>query len=147
MMRRVETGETYVGEVPLALFQGEAFKSKKYLDEAVEIVLKGLKNLGISQDEPIHICSGYVLMAAREALKEGGFKVTQKRIAGITQELAEEEYIRSLVRLGVGDKDEVAEMRSFNSFLIWVHEDLEGRERFVKTGWSAWPRLRREGRP
>ncbi len=65
----------------------------------------------------------------------------------MTQELAEEEYIRSLVRLGVGDKDEVADMRSFNSFLIWVHEDLEGRERFVKTGWSAWPRLRREGRP
>jgi hypothetical protein len=146
-MRRVETGETYVGEVPLALFQDEAFKSKKYLDEAVEIVLKGLKNLGISQDEPIHICSGYILMTAREALKDRGFKVTHKRIAGTTQELAEEEYIRSLVKLGVGDKDEVADMRSFNSFLIWVHEDLEGRERFVKTGWSAWPRLRREGRP
>jgi len=146
-MRRVETGETYVGEVPLALFQDEAFKRKKYLDEAVEIVIKGLKNLGISQDEPIHICSGYILMTAREALKERGFKVTQKRIAGTTQELAEEEYIRSLVKLGVGDMDEVADMRSFNSFLIWVHEDLEGRERFVKTGWSAWPRLRREGRP
>ncbi|MFB0557877.1 MAG: hypothetical protein ACETVY_02055 [Candidatus Bathyarchaeia archaeon] len=145
-MRRVETGETYIGEVPLALFQGSAFKSQKYLEVAVEIVLQGAKNLGISQDEPIHVCSGYILIAARDALKERGFRVTEKKITGKTQELAKNEFIESLVRLGMGDKDEVAELRSFDSFLRWVHEDLGSRERFVKTGWTAWSRLKREGR-
>lgn len=145
MMRRVETGETYVGEVPLTLFQGKAFKSQKYLDVAVEIVLQGVENLEITKDEPIRICSGYILTAARDALKERGFSVSQKRIAGKTQEFAKDEFIKSLVRLGVGERYEVAELRSFNSFLRWVHEDLECRERFVKTGWPAWPRLKGEG--
>ena len=33
-MRRVETGESHVGEVPLSLFQGKTFKEKGYLDKA-----------------------------------------------------------------------------------------------------------------
>jgi hypothetical protein len=55
-------------------------------------------------------------------------------------------FISSLVKIGVGDKERVAEIRSFDSFLDWVHADLQSRERFVKTGWSSWPRLRREGK-
>ncbi len=69
--------------------------------------------------------------------------MVERRITGATQELAEEEFLKSLSRLGVGDPEEVAEMRSFDAFLDWVLEDLEERERFVKTGWKAWPRLRR----
>jgi hypothetical protein len=146
VMRRVETSESHVGEVPLELFQGEAFKDKHYLERTVEIIFQGVKALNVSKDELIHICSGYILSTARDALKDKGYKVIQKKIAGATQELAERAFIRSLVRIGVGDEDEVVEMRSFDSFLDWVHADLEGRERFVKTGWSAWPRLKREGR-
>ncbi len=146
-MRRVETGESHVGEVPLELFQGEAFKDKRYLERVVEIVFRGVEALDVSEDEPIHICPGYILSMARDTLKDKGFEVVQKKIAGATQELAERAFIRSLARIGVGDVEGIAEMRSFDSFLDWVCADLEGRERFVKTGWSAWPRLKREGRP
>ena len=146
MMRRVETGGSHVGEVPLELFQGNVFKEKRYLGKAVEIVLDGVEALNVSKDEPIRICPGYILSTARNALKDKGYKITQRKIAGATQELAERAFIRSLVRIGVGDEDEVVEMRSFDSFLDWVHADLESRERLVKTGWSAWPRLKREGR-
>ena len=146
MMRRVETGDSHVGEVPLELFQGEAFKEKRYLDRAAEIVFQGVDMLSVSKDEPIHICLGYILSTARDSLKDNGFKTTQKKIKGATQELAERAFISSLVRLGVGDEERVAEIRSFDSFLDWVHTDLQSRERFVKTGWSSWPRLRREGR-
>ena len=146
VMRRVETGETYVGEVPIDLFRGEAFKRQLYLEEAEKLVLRGLEALKVSREEPIHICTGYILSKAREALRARGFKVVDARIRGETQALAEREFIRSLVRMGVGDEATVAGMRSFNAFLKWVLEDLEGRERFVKTGWRAWPRLR-EGRP
>ena len=146
MMRRVETGESHVGEVPLELFQGEAFKEKQYLGRASEIVFQGVETLNVSKYEPIHICPGYILSTAKDSLKDKGFKTTQKKIKGVTQELAERAFISSLVKIGVGDEERVADIRSFDSFLDWVHADLQSRERFVKTGWSSWPRLRREGR-
>ena len=147
VMRRVETGETYVGEVSLHLFQGEAFKRQLYLGSAAELVLRGVEALSVSKEEPIHICTGYVLSRARESLRERGFKVVSTKIRGETQALAEREFIRSLARMGVGDEAVIARRRSFDAFLRWVLEDLDGRERYVKTGWPAWPRLREEGNP
>ena len=145
VMRRVETGESYSGEVSLDLFQGSTFKTKEYLVQALKLVAEGMERLRVSQDEPIHICTGYILSKSREALIEEGYIVEGVKIVGPTQELAEREFLKSLVNLGIGDMITVASMRSFNSFLAWVHEDLEERERFVKTGWASWPRLR-EGR-
>lgn len=142
VMRRVETGEQHVGEVPLEMFQGSRFKDKNYLDRALEIVQDGIKALNVGKDEPVHICRGYILSKAREVLEATEYNVVHTKIEGRTQELAESEYISSLVRLGVGEKEEVARMRSFNAFLDWVHEDLKVREAFVKTGWKAWARLR-----
>ncbi len=144
VMRRVETGEQHVGEVPLKMFQGSRFKDKDYLDRALEIVQHGIEALNVGKDEPVHICRGYILSKAREVLEASGYNVVHTKIEGRTQELAESEYISSLVLLGVGDREEVARMRSFNAFLDWVHEDLEVRESFVKTGWKAWPRLRED---
>ena len=132
-----------MGEVPLRQFQGEVFKDKLYLNRAAEVVLGGVDALKVSREEPIHICTGYILSKAREALRERGFKVVTARIRGETQALAEGEFIRSLSWMGVGDEATIAGMRSFNALLRWVLEDLEGRERYVKTGWRAWPRLRR----
>ena len=142
MMRRVETGEAYSGEVPLDLFQGHTFREKKYLDKGAQIVLDGVRALSISPREEIRICTGYVLSKAREVLRERGFKVSQAKIAGETQMLAEKEFIKSLTQLGVGDDETVAAMRSFNGFLAWVKAELSTRERFVKTGWSSWPKLK-----
>ena len=142
MMRRVETDERYIGEVPLELFQNEKFKNKEYLVMTVNLIIDGIKRLGITQDEQLHFCSGYILSDAKELLDSMGYTTVHKKIVGTTQDFAETEFVKSLTRLGVGDEATVASMRSFNSFLEWVMEDLEKRERFVKTGWSSWPRLR-----
>lgn len=142
MMRRVETGDAYSGEVPLKLFRDPAFKEKTYLDKAVRIALRGIQVLTIPLDEEIRICSGYVLSKVREALRERGFKVVQTKIEGATQNFAEKEFVKSLTRLGVGEEEAVVSMRSFNGFLTWVMEDLRIRERYVKTGWRSWARLR-----
>ena len=147
MMRRVETGESYSGEISLTMFQGGVFKTKAYLVQSLKVVAEGMERLRVSQDEPIHICTGYIFSRAREALIEEGYTVRGVKIVGPTQELAEREFLKSLVRLGIGDMTTVASMRSFNSFLVWVHEDLEERERFVKTGWSSWSRLREGSAP
>jgi hypothetical protein len=141
-MRRVETGEQHVGEVPLEMFQWSRFKDKDYLDRALEIVQDGIKALNVGKYEPVHICRGYILSKAREFLESTGYNVVHTKIEGRTQELAESEFIKNLVRLGVGDKEEIARMRSFNAFLDWVYEDPEERESFVKTGWKTWSRLR-----
>ena len=55
---------------------------------------------------------------------------------------SEKTFVESLVRLGVGSHREVADIRSFDGFLEWVHEDLEHREQYVKTGWRSWPKHR-----
>jgi hypothetical protein len=144
-MRRIETGETYTGEIPLQVFQGAVFKSKLYLKSAVELVLEGVETFEVSETEPIHMCMGYIFSQARETLIEMGFNVISMKIRGETQEIAEEQFIRSLVRIGIGDRATVSDMRSFNRFLKWILEDLEARERYVKTGWPAWARLRQGG--
>ncbi len=100
-MRRVETGESYSGEISLDLFQGGAFKTKSYLAQALKVVARA--RLRVSQDEPIHICTGYILSKAREALIEEGYTVEGVKIVGPTQELAEREFLKSLVRLGIDD--------------------------------------------
>ena len=145
VLRRVEVGEYHIGEVPLTLFQGRIFKEKEYLDRTAEVVLEGIDALKIRKNEYIHVCEGYILSRAREELSKQGFKIVSTKIAGATQKLAETEFIRTLVRLGIGNEVTVAGMRSFKSFLRWVLEDLEHREHFVKTGWSSWPRLKTEG--
>ena len=147
VMRRVETGKSYSGEISLTMFQGGVFKTKAYLVQSLKVVAEGMERLRVSQDEPIHICTGYIFSRAREALIEEGYTVRGVKIVGPTQELAEREFLKSLVRLGIGDMTTVASMRSFDSFLVWVHEDLEERERFVKTGWSSWSRLREGSAP
>ena len=144
-MRRIETGEAHLGEISLTLFRGKTFSEKRYLHEAIRIIGEGIEKLGITKDEPLRVCTGYILSGVREALAREGYTVIPSKITGTTQELAEDEFVKSLVRLGVGGEAEVRRMRHFSSFIKWVREDLEVRERFVKTGWKAWPRLRAGG--
>ena len=143
MMRRVETGEYHSGEVPLELFQGPVFKEQLYLEKALEIAHEGIERLQITKGEPLQVCSGYILSRIRDELQAEGYEIVPVKITGHTQDLAEREFKKSLVRLGIGDEETVSEMRSFDAFLGWAMEDLDGRERFVKTGWKAWPRLKK----
>ena len=142
VIRRVGTDEKFVGEVSVEEFQGSAFKSKAYLPRILRIVREGSEALNLDKDEPVHVCTGYILSEVRKSLANEGYMVIPSKITGVTQELAEEEYLKHLSRLGVGTVDQVKKLRGFNSFLKWVLRDVDKRERFVKTGWKAWPRLK-----
>ena len=144
VLRRVETGEDYSGEIPLELFQGSEFKYKEYLRSATQIILEGLDRLNASTDEAIHICTGYVFTHAKDTLIELGYPVTEVKIVNKTQDLAENRFIESLVRMGLGSKQELFAKRSFNGWLKWVKQDLKNREMYVKTGWGNWPKHRDE---
>jgi hypothetical protein len=142
VMRRVETGEDYWGEIPLEMFQGSEFKYKGYLRVATQIILDGLDTLEVPKEEAIHICTGYVFTHAKDTLIELGYPVTEVKIEGATQTLAENRFIESLVAKGLGSKPELFSKRSFNGWLQWVKQDLEDREKYVKTGWDNWPKHR-----
>ncbi|MCX6649907.1 MAG: hypothetical protein NTV61_11070 [Candidatus Bathyarchaeota archaeon] len=142
VMRRVGTNERYVGEVPIETFQGQVFKAKAYLPHVLRIVREGAEALSIDKDEPVHVCTGYILSEVRKALTNEGYRVVPSRIVGATQEYAEEEYIKHLSRIGVGTPDQAKRLRGFNNSLAWVLRDVDKRERLVKTGWKAWPRLK-----
>ena len=142
VMRRLSTHEKFVGEVTIEAFQGLAFKAKAYLPHVLRIVREGAEALNIEKDEPIHICTGYILSEVRKALDNEGYNVIPSRIVGETQKMAEAEFIKYLSRLGVGTPNYVKELRGFNNFLTWVLRDVDKREHLVKTGWKAWPRLK-----
>jgi hypothetical protein len=142
VMRRKETNQVYVEDIPLELFQDPEFKYKSYLRYALIIVIKGISHLEVQKEEPIHICSGYIFTKVREGLEELGFKVIKVKIEGPTQETAENEFLKHLEKLGVGKAPEIRTIRSFTGFMNWLKEDLENREKYVKTGWNSWPRLR-----
>src|SRR5512138_3016704 len=92
VMRRLGRNDKYVGEVPVEAFQGQAFKAKMYLPHVLRIVREGAEFLGIEKDEPVHVCTGYILSEVRKALANEGYRVVPSRIVGATQELAEAEY-------------------------------------------------------
>ncbi|MFH2109785.1 MAG: hypothetical protein ABIJ47_00840 [Candidatus Bathyarchaeota archaeon] len=144
VMRRVETGENHVGLIPVEYFRDAQFKYQEYVRAATQVILEGLDILEASTSEELHVCTGFIFSSARETLEELGYKVREVKITGATQELAEAEFIKSLADMGIGKQKKIASMRSFNGFLEWVKEDPEGRERYVKTGWSSWRKYREE---
>ena len=143
-MRRVETGEVYSDEIPLDYFKEDRFKDKGYLEASVEITIKGIEKLNISKSEPILVCSGYIFSSIRKYLRSRGNEVTNKKITGITQEFAEMEFKKSLIKLGIGSLREVETMRSFYGYLEWIKKDLPSREKYVKTGWSSWKKWKKK---
>ena len=132
-----------MAEIPVEFFQENLFNEKRYLDKAVEIVLKGLDALSVGSEEPMHVCTGYVLSRVRQVLKERGYRVVPSKIVGETQRMAEETFLKSLRRIEVHGTPLDAGKRRFFSLLKWVQEDLEEREKFVKTGWGFWKRFKR----
>jgi hypothetical protein len=142
VMRRVETNEKFADEIPLELFQGEEFKYQTYLRYATQIILEGLDELEVPKSEPIHICTGYIFKSAKEILEDLGYSVKEVKIIGETQEQAEEEFLKSLEKRGIGVAENLRNIRSFPKFLQWVQENLEYREKYVKTGWEKWKELR-----
>jgi hypothetical protein len=111
----------------------------------LEIALKGLDALNANSEESIHVCTGYVLSRVRQVLREKGYRVVPSRIVGETQRMVEEAFLKSLRRINVHGTPIDSGRRRFLSLLEWVQEDQQERERFVKTGWGFWKRLKKGG--
>jgi len=137
VIRRVETDEYYAGEISVEFFKEPKFKTKQYLDKALEIVEDGLKKLNVHKDEEIRMCTGFLLSKARRSLSQQGYLITPAKIVGETQKLAERTFLETLGKIGL-KLDEEDPRRRFHFLLEWVREKPESREKYVKTGWRSW---------
>jgi hypothetical protein len=123
--------------IPVLSFQSPHFESKKYLDDAVNIVKEIVQVMQPDKETRFRVCSGYVLSSIRNYLQAQKYKVEKVTITGELQEMVERSYIRWCVEVGV-PAEKLETKRNFWTFLEWVAEKPEQREKLVKTGWRRW---------
>lgn len=136
-------------EIDVSLFQGDAFAHKLYLAEAGDAALALMVQLGVTLDEPVEICTGYILRAARQRLINEGYQVTSTKIGDPLQTLIEREFLNRILALGVETDYEILTQKQglyFWQCVRWlkggdveVAEALPEREKQCKTGWSSYP--------
>ncbi len=144
---RVETIEILVGEVPVDYFQTPKFQRRDYLTAVLEVTQNLLKELKANPQEPIQICSGWVLREVREWLRDQGYNWRTVKITGDFQEKLESRAINYVNELGVGI--DVSQLEQYGNLffvcLAWLKGGdlnafaLPEREINAKTGWKSYP--------
>jgi len=133
---RVETGL-----VPVVYFQGERFGRHDYLEYAARVTLDLLGRFHADPDDTrVEICTGYVNIGSREALREAGYEVKVSEVTGLLQDELEKRfaaYVRGLGYPGYVDPKETHDPKKpFGDIIRWIEERPEARMRLAKTGWK-----------
>jgi hypothetical protein len=133
---RVETGV-----VPVDYFQGERFKRHEYLKYAAMVTLDLLKRFRAYPDDTlVEICTGYVNVGSKEALRDARYEVKVTEVTGLLQDELEKEFARYVKALGypgyVDPKETHDPKKPFEGVIRWVEERPEERMRLAKTGWK-----------
>jgi hypothetical protein len=129
--------------IPVSSFQSPSFENKQYLDDAVYITQQIIGAMHPDEETLFKVCSGYVLSSIRKHLQNRGFHVEKVEITGELQELVERSYVKWCIEVGV-PAERLEDRRRFSTFLEWVGEKPELREKLVKTGWKSWRQKWRE---
>jgi len=129
--------------IPVSSFQPPNFENKKYLDDAMKIADEIIEVMQPDVETSFKVCSGYVLSSIRRHLQDRGFKVEKVEITGELQEMVERSYVRWCKEMGA-PAERLEDKGRFWTFLEWVAERPELREKLVKTGWRSWKKKWRE---
>jgi hypothetical protein len=129
--------------ISVSSFQPPNFENKKYLDDAVKISDEIVEVMQPEVETTFKVCSGYVLSGIRRHLRERGFKVEEVKLTGELQEKVERGYLRWCKEMGV-PAERLEDERRFWTFIGWIAERPELREKLVKTGWESWKEKWRE---
>lgn len=130
--------------IPLALYSPDNFKRKKYQQYVVEIFKREFSKLGVSKDEPIEVCQGYIFDALREYFVGHRFNWKNTKIQGLLQEKVEKTFSDYTVSLGL-PKSYVTYTKfpfHFHKLLRWVYADYDNRKHLCKTGWKSWQKYK-----
>jgi len=129
--------------IPVSSFQPPNFENKKYLNDTVKIADEIVEVMRPEVETNFKVCSGYVLSSICRHLRERGFKVEEVEATGELQEKVELGYIRWCKEMGV-PAERLNDKSRFWTFLEWIAEKPEIREKLVKTGWKSWKKKWRE---
>jgi hypothetical protein len=137
---RKETGEYYYDMIPIRLYNQKYFKKKLYLDYTVKIIQDSFKKLGVSTEEPIAICRGYMFDSAREFLKKNKYAFESTKIEDPLQSVVEKTFEDYIISLGLpAEFIKFAKYPfHFHHLLRWVYADYSSRSKLCKTGWKSW---------
>jgi len=134
--KRIETGL-----IPVEYFQGMLFERHEYLEKAASITLDLLRRLNACPDDTlIQVCTGYVNVGSKNALRDAGYEVKVVEVKGLLQTELEnrfKEYVGSLGYHGYFDPKETHDpKRPFDKIIAWINEKPEERMKLAKTGWK-----------
>ncbi len=145
---RTETGEFACDEIPVAFFQGEAFARKAYLEESYGVARRVLDQLRVGKDEPIEICTGYVLEGVRAMLDVDGYSWRAGKITGALQDKIEHDLLNRVRALGVQTDYATLTTKQglyFYQCVKWLKggnlnaaRPVPERELLCKTGWATY---------
>ncbi len=129
------------GLVPVDYFQGERFERHEYLGYAASVTLELLRRFGASPDDTlVEICTGYVNVGSKEALRKAGYEVKVAEIKGLLQDELEKRfaaYVKGLGYDGYVDPKETHDPQNpFSKIIKWIEEKPGERMRLAKTGWK-----------
>lgn len=132
----------WVDIVDVTYFQGELYKSKKYLEIYTEKGIRILKKIGVNPKEHcIEICSGYINKRLKTKLRSYGFNVTITNITGLLQEGLEKEY-RDYIKRETNkdlyyDPKEILDVQIGHYYTNALKWGIKNAPNFIKSGWSS----------
>jgi hypothetical protein len=141
---RPETSQFVCQFIPVEYFQKPYFSQGKYLTAATEAVKYLLETLGVCEDEPIHICRGWIFTQAKSWLSQSGYNWQEAKIVDPLQSLVEETFRKKLTSLGVNIYKDTPPGQHFYRCLKWLKggdingKALKEREALAKTGWDSY---------
>jgi hypothetical protein len=139
---RKKNGELVFKAIPVKLFQGESWNSKKPLQKTVDLVKEGLKELNFQKDSDIiQLCRGNIFDQVRAYFIEEGINYEDAIVEGKLQDAVEGKLIAHLRNdIGVRSKqlNKKSGAKRFFVLFNWVCYDFYKREKFVKSGFKKW---------
>jgi hypothetical protein len=129
--------------IPIKSFQPPYFQNKQYLEDAVKIAQEIIEVMKPNNETVFRVCTGYVLSSVRKYLRKKGFRVEEVEVTGELQEMVERSFTKWCKEVGI-EFERLNGKRNFNTFLKWISEKPDLREKLVKTGWKSWNQRWRE---
>lgn len=137
---RYETKEFEFDIIPLKYYSPEFFYKKLYLDYVIEIAKNLFEKLGVTQDEEIFICRGYMFDNLRTWITDNNFKYTSTKIEEPLQSKIESTFEDYTINLGF-PKRFISYTKypfHFHRILRWIYADYNERVSLCKTGWKSF---------
>ena len=137
---RADTGQYMFKVIPLLFFTKPYFSEKKYQHYAIKIVRLAFHRFGVTKNENVRVCRGYIFDAVRKWLEEEGYCWSSGKIEGRLQDRVEESFNNYVIGLGL-PRDFVQHARyafGFHRLLKWIFADYDHRAFLCKSGWKSW---------